>query len=107
MTKVNLKVKVPSVSRTQNFNLEVEVNSEGNLSITFPQQTVKDTGCYLPFSSVVENYSMRKVKRLSDIPNLRTAQATAESVTGRKLNLEFSPTEMQEALTLALTASYC
>lgn len=107
MAKVNLKATVPSVNQSQKFNLEVEVDSKGNLSITFPQQTVRATNCYLPFAAVVENYPVRKAKHFSDIPNLRNGQAIAKSVTGRELNLEFSPSEMQNALLLALTADYC
>lgn len=107
MAKINLKAKVPSASQSQKFNLEVEVDSKGNLSITFPQQTVKATNCYLPFSTVVENYSVRKAKNFSDIPNLQNGYAVAKSVTGRNLHLEFSPDEMKNALLLALTADYC
>ena len=107
MAKVNLKVKVPAVSQSQKFDLEVEVNSKGKLSITLPQQTVKATGCYLPFASVVENYTLRDAKQIFDIPNLGNGQATAKSVSDRNLKVEFPPSEMQNALVLALTADYC
>ena len=106
MAKVNLKTEIPSVSKSQKFDLEVEVDSKGKLSITLPQQTVKATGCYLPFASVIENYSVRDAKRIFDIPNLGIGEATAKSVTGRQLELQFSPSEMQNALVLALTADY-
>lgn len=107
MAKTNFQVSVPSVSSDQKFNLEVEVNSKGNLSITLPQQTVKATQCYLPFAEVVSDFPVRKVKNIFEIPRMGKGTATAETVTGRKLELQFSPTAMQQALTLALTADYC
>lgn len=107
MAKAILKANIPSVNRSQKFDLEVEVDSKGKLNITLPQQTVKATNCYLPFAAVVENYPVRNAKQIFDIPNLGNGQATAKSVTGRKLKLEFSPDEMQTALMLALTADYC
>ena len=107
MAKTNLKVKIPSVNLTQKFNLEVEVDSKGNLSVTLPQQTVRATQCYVPFATVVENYPVRKARRISDIPNTGTDKAIARSVSGRKLELEFSPGELQNAISVALTADYC
>lgn len=107
MAKTNFQVSVPSVSSDQKFNLEVEVNSEGNLNITLPQQTVKATRCYLPFAEVVTNFPIRKVQSIFEIPRIRKGSAIAETVAGRKLELQFSPTALQQALTLALTADYC
>lgn len=107
MAKVILKANIPSVNRTQKFDLEVEVDSKGKLNITLPQQTVRATNCYLPFAAVVENYPVRNAKQILDIPGLNCGTATAKSVTGRKLQVHFSPDEMQNALVLALTADYC
>lgn len=107
MAKVILKVKIPSVSRDQDFNLEVEANSKGQLSLTLPQQTVTATNCFLPFSEIVEKYPVQKVKNTLNIPNLGNGQAIAKTVTGRKIKIYFSSDEMRNALLLALTADYC
>ena len=107
MAKTNFQVLVPSISSDQKFNLEVEVSSDGNLSITLPQQTVKATQCYLPFAEVVNSFPIRKAKNIFEIPRMGKGTAIAETVTGRKLELQFSPTAMQQARTLALTADYC
>lgn len=107
MAKVNFKVNVPDISHSQKFDLEVEVDSKGNLSITLPQQTVKATHCYLPFSAIVEKYPVRDAKQIFDIPGMGCGTAIAKSVSGRELRVSFSPDEMRNALVLALTADYC
>lgn len=107
MAKVNLKVKIPSVSRSQDFNLEIEANSKGELSMVLPQQTVKNTNCFLPFSEVVEKYPVQKIQKSFNIPNLENGCGYARSVTGRKIKIFFSPDEMRNAILLSLTADYC
>lgn len=107
MAKIILQTSLPAVTHSQKFNLEVEVTESGLLNITLPQQTVKATKCYIPFSAVVENFPIRNAKRFSDIPNLKKGEAFAVSVSGRKLNLKFNSDEMENALVLALTANYC
>lgn len=107
MAVLKMKANLPQISPTQKFDLEVEVNSKGNLSITLPQQTVKATGCFVPFSEIVTDFPIRNARTLSQIPGMGNGTATAKSVSGRNLQVTFPPNVMQEVLTLALTADYC
>lgn len=109
MATVNFKVSVPQISKSQQFNLEVEVNSKGELSISLPQQTVKATGCYLPFAEILDRKPVRSVMAHFENANTENGKhlTVAKTPTGRELQVYFSPREMRDAIALALTADYC